>query len=182
MSASSSGPLHFEQSVLAHRFTLHVSCIGISHWGHCALALLPICTGFTPPLTSTNTHLQSRHRLAGTLFASIRDSATLVTFKTAFKTHLVNSVYTSHHWLPSISASDSLFHDILQQLKKFMLIDWLIHSFIGWAYTGGRPKNEASTFDISHLQNNLNQFAWFLAQFDAVLFSTHLLTLYSSTL
>jgi len=29
--------------------------------------------------------------------ASIRDSATLVTFKTAFKTHLFNSTYTSRH-------------------------------------------------------------------------------------
>ena len=60
--------------------------------------------------------------------ASIRDSATLVTFKTAFKTHLFNSAYMSRHWLPSIGASDSLFHDIWRQQKEFMLIDWLIDS------------------------------------------------------
>jgi len=58
--------------------------------------------------------------------ASIRDSATLVTFKTAFKTHLFNSAYTARHWLPSMGASDSLFRDIWRQLKNFMLIDWLI--------------------------------------------------------
>jgi len=29
--------------------------------------------------------------------ASIRDSATLITFKTAFKTHLFNTAYTSRH-------------------------------------------------------------------------------------
>jgi len=67
VSASSSWPLHPEPSILAHRLTLRVSCIGINHWGHCALALLPICTGLTPSLTSTNTHLQSRHRLPGTI-------------------------------------------------------------------------------------------------------------------
>jgi len=55
--------------------------------------------------------------------ASVRDSATLVTFKTAFKTHLFNSFYTSCHWLPSIGASDSLFHDAWHQLKKFVFID-----------------------------------------------------------
>jgi len=55
--------------------------------------------------------------------ASIRDSATLVTCKTAFKTHLFNSAYTSCYWLPSMGASDSLFHAMWRQLKKFMLID-----------------------------------------------------------
>jgi len=61
--------------------------------------------------------------------ATICDSATLVTFKTAFKTHLFNSAYTSRHWLPSIGASDLLFlRDIWRQPKKSMLIDLLMHS------------------------------------------------------
>jgi len=61
--------------------------------------------------------------------ASIRDSATLITFKTAFKTHLFNSAYRSRHWLPSMGAFDSLFRrDIWRQLKKFILINWLISS------------------------------------------------------
>jgi len=45
----------------AHRLSLRVSCIGINHWGHCALALLSLCIGLMPPLISTNTHLQSWH-------------------------------------------------------------------------------------------------------------------------
>jgi len=44
--------------------------------------------------------------------ASIRDSGTLSTFKTALKTHLFNSAYTSCHWKQSISASDSLLRDL----------------------------------------------------------------------
>jgi len=109
----------------AHRLSLRVSCIGINHWGHCALALLPLCTGLTPPLTSTNTHLQSRHRLPGTIY--LLPSVILPPYgylQTAFKTHIFNSAYTSRHWLPSMGTSDSLFRDIWRQLKKFMLIDW----------------------------------------------------------
>ena len=106
-----------------HRLTLYVSCTDTNHQGHCALAPLQPCTGLTPLLTYTNIPLLSLHRIP----ASIRDSRTLGTFKTALKTHLFNSAYTSCHWQPSIGASDSLLRDFWRQPKKYLwLIDWLI--------------------------------------------------------
>jgi len=68
--------------------------------------------------------------------ASICDSGTLATFKTAFKTHLFNSAYTSRHW-PPIGVCDSLFCDIWCQLNQFMLglIDQSIYTMWGWVIT-----------------------------------------------
>ena len=85
--------LHSGPSTLVHWLTLRVRYIGINHPGHCALTLLPPCTGLMPPLTSINTHLQSPRSPAtwNNIPASIRDSGTLAIFKTAFKTRLFNS-------------------------------------------------------------------------------------------
>jgi len=73
LSASSSGPLHSEPSILAHRLTLRVSCIGINHWGHCALALLPLCSLHRPHASSdfhkhSFAEMQSLCRLHGTIY------------------------------------------------------------------------------------------------------------------
>jgi len=58
--------------------------------------------------------------------ASIRDSGTVDSFKTALKTHLFNSVYMPCHWQPSIGAFLFTFGDTWLQLRKSILIDWLI--------------------------------------------------------
>jgi len=104
-----------------------VSSIGISHRRHCALALLPPCTGLMPPLDFyERLFAVSAPATWNNIPASICDSGTLTTFRTAFETHLFNSAYTSRHWRSSIGASDSLFRDVWCQLNKFMLVDWLI--------------------------------------------------------
>ena len=72
------------------------------HWHQ---PLRALCSGTTTtlhrPHTSSDFHKHSFAVLATATWnnipASIRDSATLVTFKTAFKTHLFNSTYTSRH-------------------------------------------------------------------------------------
>jgi len=84
-----------------------------------------------PPLTSTNTHMQSLHRLPGTIgqrSAYTSDSGTLATFKTAFKTHFFNSTYIS---LTPLTAILRLWFTLLwlmastKQIHVAALIDWL---------------------------------------------------------
>ena len=65
------------------------------------------------------------HMIWNNIPASVCDSGTLGTVKTALKTHLFNSAYTSCYWQPSIGASDLLLRDLWRQPKKY-LVDWLI--------------------------------------------------------
>ena len=90
---------------------------------NCTLALLPLCTGLTPPLTSTSTHLQSRHRLPGTIY--LLPSVILPPWLPS-KLHLkhISSTLLTRH--TSDCHPSAPFCDIWRQLKKFMLIDWLI--------------------------------------------------------
>jgi len=67
--------------------------------------LRALCSGTTTtlhrPHASSDFHQHSFAVFApatwNNMSASIRDSATLITFKTAFKTHLFNSAYRSRH-------------------------------------------------------------------------------------
>jgi len=86
---------------------------------------IPLCTGLTPPLTSTNTHLQSRHLLPGTIY--LLPSVILPPWlpsKLRLK-HIPSTPLTRHATDSSKGASNSLFRrDIWRQLTKFVLIDY----------------------------------------------------------
>ena len=64
--------------------------------------------------------------------SAVRDSVSLNTFKTAFKTYLFNCAYTSRHWQWFIGTSDSLLvtYGADQTNPYDWLIDWLIRQTI----------------------------------------------------
>jgi len=128
-SVSTSSPGQFNPSTRVHPLTLRVSCTDTNHRGQCTLAPLQPCTGLTPLLTSTNIPLLSAPVTWNNIPASIRDSGTLGTFKTALKRHLFNSAYTSCHWQPSIGASGFTRSWLMAPTIEISVIDWLITTF-----------------------------------------------------
>jgi len=110
-----------------------VSCTDTNHRRHCALALLQPCTALSrlfwlPPTFPCC--LRTRYLQQYRLPASIRDSGTLGTFKTALKTHLFTP--PTRHATDSHPSAPAIHSCVTYGANQRHICDWLIDWLIDW--------------------------------------------------